>query len=224
MARIGLLGGTGPEGKGLALRFAAIGEEVRVGSRQKERAQEVAAKLQEKLRSHQLDGTITGGENGEVADWCEAAVLTFPYEGVETLLPPLQPALAGKIVMDTINPMELRDGVFHLMRVPAGSAGERIQELLPASRVVACFKNSSAKELMDLNEVLHGDILLCGNVPEANAWVAQLVRRIPELRAVDAGMLANAHHLESITTLLMNLNRRYKALTSIQILGLPKTV
>jgi NADPH-dependent F420 reductase len=111
--------------------------------------------------------------------------------------------------------------VFHLVPVPAGSAGERIQQLLPESKVVACFKNSSAKELMDLSSTLHGDILLCGNFPEANVWVAELVRRLPELRPVDAGVLANAHHLESITSLLMNLNRRYKALTSVQILGLP---
>ncbi len=222
MARIGLLGGTGPEGKGLALRFAAIGEEVRIGSRQKERAEEVAAKLGEKLSAAQLGGGVGAGENYEVAEWCEVAVLTFPFEGVDTLLPPLRKALAGKIVMDTINPMEMRDGVFHLIEVPRGSAGERVQELLPDSQVVACFKNSSAKELMDLRAVLHGDILLCGNFPEANSWVSALVRRIPELRPVDAGVLANSHHLESITTLLMNLNRKYKALTSVQILGLPE--
>jgi|DewCreStandDraft_5_1066085.scaffolds.fasta_scaffold02294_8 hypothetical protein len=221
MARIGLLGGTGPEGKGLALRFASIGEEVRIGSRQKERAAEVAAALEGKLQAAGVTARVGAGENAEVAEWCEVAVLTFPYEGVETLLPPLRQTLAGKIVMDTLNPMELREGVFHLVAVPAGSAGQRIQEILADSRVVACFKNSSAKELMDLKRSLHGDILLCGNFPEANEWVSGLVRRIPELRPVDAGVLANAHHLESITTLLMNLNRRYKALTSVQILGLP---
>lgn len=222
MARIGLLGGTGPEGKGLALRFAAIGEEVRIGSRQKERAVEVAGKLENKLRDAQVNAKVGAGENAEVAEWCEVAVLTFPFEGVETLLPPLRAALAGKIVLDTINPMEVREGVFHLVSVPCGSAGERVQELLPDCQVVACFKNSSARELMDLRTVLHGDILLCGNFPEANAWVARLVRRIPQLRPVDAGVLANSHHLESITTLLMNLNRRYKALTSVEILGLPE--
>lgn len=221
MARIGLLGGTGPEGKGLALRFAAIGEEVWIGSRQKERAEEVAGKLREKLRIANIDASLGAAENREVAEWCEVAVLTFPFEGVDTLLPPLRAPLAGKIVMDTINPMEMREGVFHLLDVSQGSAGQRVQELLPDSQVVACFKNSSAKELMDLRAALHGDILLCGDFPEANAWVAALVRRIRELRPVDAGGLANSHHLESITTLLMNLNRKYKALTSVQILGLP---
>lgn len=221
MARIGLLGGTGPEGKGLALRLAAAGEDVRIGSRQKERAAEVAVQLEESLRAAKIDAGVGSGENGEVAEWAEVAVLTFPYEGVETLLPPLRPALAGKIVMDTVNPMALRDGLFVLVPVAAGSAAQRIQEILPGARVVACFKNSSAKELMQLRHPLAGDILLCGNFPDANAWVAELVCRIPRLRPVDAGVLANAHHLESITTLLMNLNRRYKTRTSVQILGLP---
>lgn len=221
MARIGLLGGTGPEGKGLALRLAAAGEEVRIGSRQRERAAEVAQQLEATLRAAQVHAPVGSGENGEVAEWAEIAVLTFPYEGVESLLPPLGPALAGKVVMDTVNPMALRDGLFVLLPVAAGSAAQRIQEILPTARVVACFKNSSAKELMDVHRVLTGDILLCGNYPEANACVAEIVRRIPRLRPVDAGVLDNAHHLESITTLLMNLNRRYKARTSVQILGLP---
>lgn len=220
MARIAILGGTGPEGMGLGIRFALAGERVALGSRQRERAEQAAAKLHEKLRAAGSPATIEAGENAEVAQAAEVVVLAFPFEGAEALLQALRPALSGKLVLDTLNPMELRDGLFRLLPVPAGSAGEQIQQWLPEAKVVAGFKNLSARELMDVKRKLHGDVLLCGNDAEATRFVADLVRRMPELRPVDAGALANSHHLESITTLLMNLNRRYKALTSVQILGL----
>ena len=205
---------------GLGIRFALAGERVALGSRQRERAEQAAAKLHEKLRAAGSPATIEAGENAEVAQAAEVVVLAFPFEGAEALLQALRPALSGKLVLDTLNPMELRDGLFRLLPVPAGSAGEQIQQWLPEAKVVAGFKNLSARELMDVKRKLHGDVLLCGNDAEATRFVADLVRRMPELRPVDAGALANSHHLESITTLLMNLNRRYKALTSVQILGL----
>lgn len=220
MATIAILGGTGPEGMGLGIRFALAGERVALGSRSRERAEQAAAKLQEKLRSVDSSARIEAGENGEVAEAAEVVVLAFPFEGAESLLQALRPALRGKVVLDTLNPMELRGGLFHLVPVPAGSAGEQIQQWVPEARVVAGFKNLSARELLDVRQKLHGDVLLCGNDPEATQFVVELVRRMPDLRPVDAGSLANSHHLESITTLLMNLNRRYKALTSVQILGL----
>jgi NADPH-dependent F420 reductase len=220
MARIAILGGTGPEGMGLGVRFALAGESVLIGSRQQQRAEEAAAKLQDRLRQVGCARAVEGGENAEVASRAEVVALTFPYEGAEAILTALQPALRGKIVLDTVNPMVLKNGLFYLQPVPAGSAGEQIQQWLPDSQVVAGFKNLSARELWDVRQPLHGDVLLCGDFPEATRFFVDLIRRMPELRAVDAGALANAHHLESITTLLMNLNRRYKALTSVQILGL----
>ncbi len=220
MARIAILGGTGPEGMGLAARFAFAGEQVLIGSRQRERAEQAAAKLHDKLRSAGCSSVVDAGENQEIVLHAEVVVLAFPFEGAEPLLTGLRQELRGKIVLDTLNPMVLRDGLFHLVPVPAGSAGQQIQQWLPESPVVAGFKNLSARELWDVPHRLEGDVLLCGDFPEATRFFADLIRRMPDLRAVDAGPLANSHHLESITTLLMNLNRRYKARTSVLILGL----
>src|SRR5262249_46652055 len=113
-------------------------------------------------------------------------------------------------------------GFFELAVVEgAASAGELIQQAAPAARVVSAFKNLSAEKLRDPSSALEGDVVLCGNDAPARGEVARLVRLIPGLRAVDAGGIANARYVEAITALLLNLNRRHKARTSIAILGLP---
>ena len=138
-----------------------------------------------------------------------------------TFLETARSQLAGKLVIDVAVPVALRDGFFELAPVPgAPSAGELVQKAVPSARVVSAFKNVSAERLQDLSAALEGDVVLCGDDAAARTEVAALVAKLPGLRAVDAGRLANARYLEAITALLLNLNRRFRARTSIAIVGL----
>lgn len=218
MTPLAFLGGTGPEGLGLALRFAAAGESVLIGSRLAERAAAAVARIRAALPTAQADGC----ENLEALERSDRIFLTFPFEGLAPFLDVARGRFDGKLVIDVIVPLVLHAGFFELAPVPgAASAGELIQQALPRARVVSAFKNLSAEKLRDLGTTLDGDVVLCGEDAGARAQVAALVRRLPELRPVDAGGIANARYLEAITALLLNLNRRFKARTSIGILGLP---
>lgn len=220
MGQIAILGGTGPEGMGLGLRFAQCGETVVLGSRQAERAVEAAARATEQLRAVGVEAQVSGADNHAAVVDADLIALTFPFGGVADLLPPLAGALAGKVVIDVINPMVRINKVFSLERVAEGSAAELIQKLLPESFVVSAFKNESAEELNEVGHPLQGDVVVCGDHDEARARVVDLVRRIPHYRPVDAGALINARALEHLTALLLNINKRHRAVTSIQILGL----
>jgi hypothetical protein len=219
--RVAILGGTGPEGKGLALRFALSGLDVIVGSRVDERARSAAQTLVEKLRAAGCARNVSGMENSAAARSSDLVALAFPYAGVAGLAPDLRRGLAGKIVLDVVNPLQLENGLFHVIPIEAGSAAEDIQRLLPESRVVSAFKHQSAEELRRIDMPLRGDVIVCSDHPEARRRIVELVRGIPTLRPIDAGRLANARTLEPITALLLNLNRQHHAVTSIQILGLP---
>ena len=220
MGHTAILGGTGPEGMGLALRLALCGDEIVIGSRRAERAAAAAAKAVQRLGDAGGAANVRGAENAAAVDGAEVVVLAFPYAGVAETVPPLAAQLAGKLVIDVVNPLVLKNGVFRVEPPPAGSAAEEIQRLLPDSRVVGAFKNESAEELQRIEAPLRGDVLVCGADPHARAEVMQLAGRIADVRPVDAGSLINARFLEGITALLLNLNRRHHAVTSIQILGL----
>src|SRR5437867_6133841 len=215
---IAFIGGTGRQGLGLALRFAAAGAPVVIGSRVAERAAAAA----ETVRTAVPGASVRGYENAEAVARSKRLVLTFPFGGLASFLAAGRAALAGKLVIDVIVPLAVRNGFFELTPVDgAASAGELIQQTVPAARVVSAFKNHSAETLRDIAAPLEGDVLLCGNDAGARAEVAALVGLLPGLRAVDAGGIANARYLEAITALLLNLNRRHKARASIAILGLP---
>jgi NADPH-dependent F420 reductase len=216
MARIAILGGTGPEGVGLAMRLAHIGEEIVVGSRQVSRAADAAAQISAAVPTARVSGDV----NEAIIDGADYVVLGFPFEGLAPFLTQNGDKLSGKIVIDIINPLVVKRGVFSVPPVPEGSAGELAQQLAPQARVVGAFKTLSAEHLKELHEPLHGDVLLCGADGEAKQVVSELVRRIPNLRPLDAGAMVNSRAIEHITALLLNLNRRYKATTSIQILGI----
>jgi NADPH-dependent F420 reductase len=218
MGALAFLGGTGPEGIGLALRFAAAGEPVLIGSRSPDRAA-VAA---ETIRAAVPRAQVQGHANPDAVARADRVVLTFPFEGLATFLASAKDTLAGKLVIDVIVPLRLRAGFFELVPVDGAlSVGELIQQTVPTARVVSAFKNLSAEKLRDLSRPLEGDVVLCGNDPGAREEVAALVRLLPGLRAVDAGGIGNARYIEAITALLLNLNRKHKALTSIAVLGLP---
>jgi NADPH-dependent F420 reductase len=221
MGRIAIIGGTGPEGLGLGLRFSLSGEDVRVGSREAARARAAAERGNRRLQAVGCDRRLAGDENVRVVDGADIVVLAVPYAGVADLLPHLSPRLDGKLVLDVVNPLERVDGVFRMAPVAAGSAAEEIQARLPRAKVVSAFKSESAEHLNALDEPLAGDALVCSDHADARARVLEVVGRMARVRPVDAGALVNARSLEAITPLLLNLNRHHRAVTSIQILGLP---
>ena len=214
---LAFLGGTGPEGKGLGLRLALAGEAVIIGSRDPARAQAAA----EQLLAAGEGGLIQGADNWEAASQAETVFLTVPYEAQGTLLEQLQEPLRGKVVVNVIAPMKFERGRgASAVSVAAGSAAEEAQQLLPDSRVVAAFQNVSAEELQDPSQVMQGDVVICSDFSDAKTLVSDLARKIPDLRPVDGGGLANSKYVEQITPLLVNINRIYKIHAGIKIVGL----
>lgn len=214
--RVAVLGGTGPLGRGLGRRLALAGYEVVVGSRDAARAAAVADALRAATGM-----TIAGAENATALDGAAICVLAIPADGVETMLAALRPRLAGTLVVDVVVPLAMRDGVVEHAPPPGErSAGEMIQRLLPESTVVSAFKTVPAAVLDGPGATVEGDVLISGDDAGARARVATLVERIPALRAIDAGALRTVRAVEGITALLVNLNRRHHARTTVRIVGL----
>ena len=149
----------------------------------------------------------------------EVVVLAFPYEGIDAILADCAAAMEGKLVIDTIVPLKVESKFFGVEPPPEGSAGEKIQARVKGAKVVSAFKHQSAQHLIELEHAMEGDVLLCGNDEAAKRVVAGLVRRIRDLRPVDAGDLRNARVFEAMTALLLNLNRKHKTRASVRILG-----
>ncbi|MCH7622360.1 MAG: NADPH-dependent F420 reductase [Chloroflexi bacterium] len=218
---LAFLGGTGPEGKGLALRLALAGEAVIIGSRDAGRAHAAA----EQLVAAGDNVRIQGADNLEAASEAAVIFLTVPYEAqrplLEHLRQPLRDPLRGKVVVSVIAPMKFERGRgASALSVAAGSAAEEAQQLLPDSLVVAAFQNVSAEELQDPDQVMLGDVVICSDFSDAKTLVSDLTRKIPDLRPVDGGGLANSKYVEQITPLLVNINRIYKIHAGIKIVGL----
>ncbi len=213
---LAFLGGTGPEGRGLALRLALAGEHAIIGSRDPARAAGAADDLL-KL----APGTsILGAANADAAIQADVVFLTFPYEGQRPTLEPLGDALEGKVVINVIAPMQFQRGRgASAIDVDAGSAAQEAQELLPNSLVVAGFQNVSAEELQEPDITMSGDVIICSDHKAAKGVVMDLASKIPDLRPVDGGGLANAKYVEQITPLLVNINRIYKIHAGIKVVG-----
>jgi 8-hydroxy-5-deazaflavin:NADPH oxidoreductase len=212
--RVGILGGTGPQGRGLTRRFAAAGHEVVIGSRAADRAQEVAAE-------YAAVGPVTGGTNAQAAA-TELVVVTVPYEGHADLLASLADELAGKIVVDCVNPLGFDEQGPYALPVPDGSAAQEAQRLLPGSTVVAAFHHVSAVHLDDPEvERIEGDVLVLGEDREAVQTVCDLATAIPGARGVYAGRLRLAGQVEAFTANLIAINRRYKAHAGLKVTDLP---
>ena len=212
--RIGILGGTGPQGRGLGRRFAMAGHDVLIGSRDVTRAQQTADELAGA-------GNVSGVVNADAAG-AELVVVAVPYEGHADLLASLATELDGKIVVDCVNPLGFdSQGPFPL-DVPDGSAAQEAQRILPGSTVIGAFHNVSAR-LLDDPAVTHvpGDVLVLGEDREAVAGVIDLVPAIPGARGVYGGRLRLARTVESLTANLIAVNRRYKTHSGITVTGLP---
>ena len=213
---LAFLGGTGPEGKGLALRLALAGEAVIIGSRDAARAQQAAAELLELAPS----AAIAGAANNDAAARSDTIFLTMPYAGMSPTIAAAGAALDGKIVATVIAPMRFERGVGAIAEdAPAGSAAQEAQAAAPGARIVAAFQNVSAEELLKPAATLDEDVLLCSDDAAAKAAISDLTRKIPNLRPVDAGALYNARYVEQITPLLVNINRIYRTHAGIRITG-----
>lgn len=218
---IGILGGTGPEGFGLALRWARVGETVIIGSRDAKRAQESAEKIK------QIAGDavkISGDENTAVCARAGVIVLTIPFEGHAALLKQINASIRpGTVVVDATVPLAASVGgrATRTLGVWQGSAAQQCAELVPAGiPVVAAFQNTSA-ELLNSDQPIDCDVIVCSDDPAASSGVQTLAAKIPGIRAIDGGKLENSRILEQITALLIGLNIRHKGHSGIRITGLP---
>jgi 8-hydroxy-5-deazaflavin:NADPH oxidoreductase len=218
--RIAVLGGTGDEGLGLAMRFAAAGHEVVIGSRARERAEAAA----EQVRAAAPRAEVSGAENGAAASEADVVFVSVPYAAQRPTLEPLRETLAGKLVVTVVVPLTFGKGGPQAEQVPEGSAALEAQALLPESRVASAFHNLSAHELMRLDQAVDCDVLVCGVDRETRQTVLDLAGSIKGVRGIDAGPLSYSRYVEDLTALLLALNRRYKTETGIRITGLPDQI
>jgi 8-hydroxy-5-deazaflavin:NADPH oxidoreductase len=209
--RVGILGGTGPQGRGLARRLAGAGLDVLIGSRIPERAAEVAISL---------GSAVQGGSNAEVAEGADVVIVAVPWKGHAELLCELASALAGKVVVDCVNPLGFDSKGPFAISVPEGSAAEQAATLLPQSRVTAAFHHVSAEVLEDLSiPHVDVDVLVLGDDRDACDLVASIADRIPGMRGVYAGRLRNARQVEALTANLIAINKRYQTHAGIRVVG-----
>ncbi|MEQ4716527.1 NADPH-dependent F420 reductase [Nonomuraea sp. B19D2] len=206
---IGILGGTGDQGKGLARRFALAGHQVLIGSRSAQRAQDAAG---------DIGAGASGAENAAVAAQADIVIVAVPYEGHKALLESLRAELAGKIVVDCVNPLGFDKQGAYALPVAEGSAAQQAAAVLTESRVVAAFHHVSAVLLMDpAVEKVDLDVLVLGDDREATDTVQALAEVIPGVRGVYGGRLRNSHQIEALTANIISVNRRYKAHAGLRI-------
>jgi 8-hydroxy-5-deazaflavin:NADPH oxidoreductase len=220
---IAVLGGTGPEGFGLALRWARAGERVIIGSRSAERARASAASITPKAGA---DAQVTGEENTVAAAAADLVVVTVPFQGHAMLLKQIKPVLrAGSIVVDTTVPLAASIGgrATRTLGLWQGSVAQETAELVPKTvSVVAAFQNVAA-DLLNGEGAVDCDVIVCSDNPDAGRLVRSLALKIPGVRAIDGGKLENSRIVEQITALLIGLNLRHKGHSGIRITGLPES-
>jgi 8-hydroxy-5-deazaflavin:NADPH oxidoreductase len=218
---IAILGGTGPAGMGVALRWARVGESIIIGSRDARRAQESANDINEKIGGQ---ARVSGMENSAVCAAADLLVLTVPFEGQATLLKQLKPAIRpGSILIDATVALAASVGgrASRTLGVWQGSSAQQAAELVPKGvSVAAAFHNLSA-ELLNGDDPLDCDVIVCSDDTNAAQLTRALAAKIPGVRAIDGGKLENARILEQITALLVGLNIRHKGHGGIRITGLP---
>jgi NADPH-dependent F420 reductase len=219
---IAVLGGTGAEGFGLALRWARAGEAIIIGSRDAARAREAAAKIAAAVGG---SAKVSGEENNAACTAADLVVLTIPFEGHCALLKQIKPAIRpGSIVVDTTVPLAASVGgrATRTLGIWEGSAAQQAAELVPPGvSVVAAFHNTSA-DILNGDAPVDCDVIVCSDDPLAARTIRALAAKIPGVRAIDGGKLENARILEQITALLIGLNIRHKGHSGIRITGLPE--
>lgn len=217
---VAVVGGTGPQGRGLGYRLARAGHDVILGSRDADRATAAADELSARLVGR---GAVTGAGNVDACAKADIVLLAVPYGGHDEVVEQLQEAVVGKIVISCVNPLGFdKQGAFGL-DVPAGSAAESAAALLPRSTVVGAFHHLSAVTLIT-DEPLLEDVLVVGDDEAAKHVVIELARSVTGRPGVAAGRLRLARQLEPLTAVLISVNRAYKTHSGIRVTGLQPEV
>jgi len=206
---VGVLGGTGEQGRGLAQRLSAAGQRIVIGSRSAERAAAAA---------DEIGSGVEGAANEECAARSDVVIVAVPWDGHRELLEQLRKPLSGKVVIDCVNPLGFdKSGPFALA-VPEGSAAQQAAALLPDSIVVGAFHHVSAVLLLDPQvSTIDTDVLVLGDSRQGTDLAQALAERIPGMRGIYAGRLRNAHQVEAMTANLIAINRRYKAHAGLRV-------
>ncbi len=215
--KIGIVGGTGPAGKGLALRLASVGYTVEIGSRSSGRAAEIVEELNEIWGNRGY--SLTGVSNEEAA-LAELVVLATPWDSCAPTARALQKQLSGKLVICMANALARVGNEFHALYPPRGSIAADVQAAIPSSRVSMAFQHLPAKELGEIDIPMEGDVLVCADEQSAIDETIELVSKLDNLRGLDCGSLANAAPVEAFTAVLLQLNKLYKTRSSVSIIGL----
>jgi hypothetical protein len=218
IAGVGIIGGTGPMGRGLASRLGVAGIPTVLGSRDPERAVAAALAIQEKLGA--AESLVQGADNAAAAAYGELVLLTVPYEPGSPLVLQLAERLQGRVLVSTAAPMEFRGGLAYPLRPRAGSAAEEVAEACPSALIVGAFHTVSAPTLGRLDVALDEDVIVTSDHAPAKDLIVRLIDRLAGLQAVDGGGLANAGFSEGLTPFLIRLNQLHHANTGIRITGL----
>jgi len=218
--RIAVMGGTGPQGKGLGYRFARAGHDVVIGSRAAEKAAAVAEEVGARLAGASGAGVVTGAANADACADADVVLLAVPWDGHDELVASLP--LAGKTVVSCVNPLAFDKRGAHGLVIDGGegSAAERAQALAPEATVVGAFHNVSAVGLWESDDLLDEDVLCVGDSDEGKAVAMELARAVTGREGISAGKLRLARQLEPLTAVLISINRKYKVHSGIRITGL----
>ncbi len=215
MTKIGIIGGTGPEGLGLAMRFAKAGDRVAIGSRSQERAEDAERKVKKALPEAKVRGLV----NAEAVEQAEVVFLTVPWDAHQSTLENLAEAIGDKILVDVVVPMLFDRGQPKAILVEEGSAAQQARAVARQAKVVSAFHHLDGTGLQKIERPMQGDVLVCGDHRGAMKKVMALVERIEYVRALDAGGLSNSRYLEEWTVMLLHLNRIHRAHTGVRIVG-----
>ena len=218
VVRVGILGGTGPAGSGVALRLAASGVEVVIGSRSEERA---AARVEELVSSWpDRSLALVPGANAAAAR-CDVVVVATPWDSACDVAISVGEDLSGKVVISMANALVKVGKEFLPLMPPRGAIAGQLQAVIPQALVAAAFQHLPAKDLGDIGEPMVGDVLICSDHAQAYETTADLVRKMPNLRPLNAGPLSAATPIEALTAVLLGLNVRYKTRAGLKLTGIP---
>ena len=215
-ASVGIFGATGPAGSGLAARLASVGIDVVIGSRDLGRAEAVCQAIRD--RWPDMDLPLQGAVNVDAAK-AEVVVIATPWDAAASTAASVAEHLDGKVVISMANALAKVGNEFDPLVPPRGSVAAHVQAEIPKACVAAAFHHLPARELANLDHSLEADVLVCSDHPNATAAAMALAEKMPGLRALDAGSLANATAIEALTAVLLQLNVRYKTRAGIRITG-----
>ncbi len=210
---IAIVGGTGPEGRGLGIRWAMAGERVAIGSRSEERGQQGAASVKEVVS----DGKVEGGSNEVVVNDADFVVIAVPYDAVTPTVSSMASALRGKVVVSVVASLDWTEGRPRPINVPAGSVAEKIAQIVPDARITSGFHTLSAEKLADPHARLDEDTIICGDDRDSRHAVMALAERIDGIRAISGGRLSSSRYAEQFVGMLAILNRIHKTDCGLRI-------